>query len=174
MTTNRMLQVSGLALLIGLGVSTADAQTRYRERDPGWNRVTRIETGTLIAVRTTQRINVRRLEQRFYSAVVDQDVRGQNGRIAIPRGSRVDLVVRGARDNDLILDVDSVVVQGQRYGLDTTANRLESGGDNLIGEIVGAFTGGQVRGRSIIVPRGSVVTFRIERPMVMGAVRNWR
>jgi hypothetical protein len=174
MSKNRILQASSVALLLGLCVSSVDAQPRYRERDRGWERVTRIEPGTQISVRTTQRINVRRREERVYSAVVDQDVRGQNGRIAIPRGSRVDLVVRAARDNDLILDLESVVVQGQRYGLDTSATRLDSGGDNLIGAIVGAFTGGQVRGPNIAVPRGSVLNFRLDRPMVMGAVRRYR
>jgi hypothetical protein len=166
-----MLQATGFALLIGLCVSSANAQPGFRERDRSWERVTRIEPGTLISVRATQRINVRRREERLFPAVVDQDVRGQNGRLAIPRGSRVDLVVRSARDNDLILDVDSVIVQGQRYGLETTATRLDSAANNPIGAIVGAFTGGQVRGPNIVVPRNSVMTFRIERPMVMGVVR---
>ena len=40
--------------------------------------------------------------------------------------------------------------------------------------IVGAFTGGQVRGPNISVPRGSVLNFRLDRPMVMGAVRRYR
>jgi hypothetical protein len=119
-------------------------------------------------VRTTQRIDVRRREERVYTAVVDRDVRGQNGRIAISRGSRVDLVVRAARDNDLILDLESVVVRGERYGLDTQVSRLDSGSNNLVGAIVGAFTGGQIRGPRISVPRGSILSFRVDRPMVMG------
>jgi len=170
MSRNTMLQTCGLALVMGACLSTADAQPRYRERDRGWERVTRIEPGTRISIRTTQRINVQRREERVYPAVVEQDVRGENGRIAIPRGSRVDLVVRAARDNDLILDLDSVTVQGQRYGIDTAATRVDSGG-GLIGSLEGVFSGGQARGPRIVVPRGTVLNFRIDHPMVMGAAR---
>src|SRR5206468_1993531 len=104
---------------------------RYRDRD----RITRIEPGTSISVRTNESIDVERNDNRVYTGIVDQDVRGDDGRLAIPRGSRVELVVRVARDNDLILDMDSVTVNGERYGIRTNTNRVESSHD-LVGDIV--------------------------------------
>ena len=78
-------------------------------------------------------------------------------------------MVRVARDNDLILDLESVVVNGQRYAIRTDANRIESQRDNsLVGAIVGAINGGEARGRAVRIPRGSVVSFRLERPLEMG------
>jgi hypothetical protein len=133
------------------------------------DRFTRITPGTVISVRPNESIDVDRKDNRVYNGVVDQDVRGDNGRLAIPRGSRVELIVRVERDNDLILDLESVTVNGQRYAIQTGANRVESQRDNsLVGAIVGAINGGQVRGRAVRIPRDTLLTFRIERPMDMG------
>jgi hypothetical protein len=72
-------------------------------------------------------------------------------------------------DNDLVLDMESVTVNGERYALRTDATRIDSGRDNsLVGSIVGAISGGEVRGRTIRLPRNSLLTFRIQRPMDMG------
>src|SRR6266849_6550160 len=78
-----------------------------------WERSTRIEPGTVVAVRTDEPIDAARADGRIFTGVVDQDVRGSNGRLAIPRGSSVELIVRSAPDRDLILDLESVVVNGQ-------------------------------------------------------------
>ena len=52
--------------------------------------MTRIEPGTQVLVRTTEPIDVNRSDNRVYPhGRVDQDVRGENGRLAIPRGARV-------------------------------------------------------------------------------------
>ena len=153
-----------------LCVGSASAQDRDRDRDRDYrDRMTRIEPGTMISVRTTERIDVDRRDNRVYRGIVDQDVRGENGRLAIPRDSAVELLVRVAPDNDLILDLDSVVVNGQRFGIRADANRVESRRDNsLVGAIIGAVEGGQVRGRAVRVPRDSILSFRIDRPMEMG------
>jgi hypothetical protein len=155
-------------------------------------------------VRTNQYIESDRRDNRIYTATVDQDVRGENGRLAIPRGSQVELIVRTAADNDLILDLESVTVNGERYALDTEAERIESrrsdgigenrrtaehvGGGAVLGTIIGAIAGGgkgaaigaiaggaagagtQVltRGHRVRVPAESLLTFRIDRPMLMG------
>jgi hypothetical protein len=167
-------QLMGAALVIlGLCVPRAAAQDRDRDRDRDWDRdrdrITRIEPGTTIAVRTNETIDVERKDNRVYSGIVDRDVRGENGRLAIPRGSSVELLVRVASDNDLILDLDSVTVNGERYAVKADADRLESRrDDSLVGAIVGAIQGGQVRGRAVRVPRDSVLTFRLDRPMIMG------
>ena len=149
------------------------AQDRDRDRDRYWDNdrgiYTRLEPGTMIPVRTNEPINVDRSDNRVYYGTVDREVRGNNGRIAIPRGSNAELIVRVARDNDLILDLESVVVNGQRYAIRSEPNRVESQRDNsLVGAIVGAVTGGQVQGRAVRIPRDSVVTFRLERPLDMG------
>ncbi len=163
--------VAGVALVWAAYVPPAAlAQDRDRDRyaDRSYDRITRIEPGTIIAVRTNEFISTDRGDGRIYTGIVDQDVRGDNGRLAIPRGSRVELLARVAPDNDLILDLDSVTVNGDRYAIRSEPNRIESRRDaNVVGAIVGAL-GGQVRGRNIRIPRDSVLTFRIVRPLDMG------
>jgi hypothetical protein len=43
--------------------------------------------------------------------------------------------------------------------------------NSLVGSIVGAIQGGEARGRAVHIPRDSVLIFRIERPLDMGALR---
>jgi len=160
--------LSGTSIILSLCLAPAlfaQDRDRYRNGD----RFTRLEPGTTIAVRTDQAIDVERTDNRVFYGTVDQDVRGDNGRLAIPRGSRVELIVRVARDNDLILDLDSVTVNGQRYAIRTDANRVESQRDySVVGTILGAINGGQAQGRAVRMPRGSLITFRLDRPLDMG------
>lgn len=167
-SSRHMKVVAGLFAISVLCLSQlASAQDRDRDRDG--DRITRLVPGTVIPVRTMESIDVDKGDHRVYNGVVDQDVRGENGRLAIPRGSAVELVVRYAPDNDLILDLDSVTVNGQRYATKTEPKRMDSKPDNsLVGGIMGAINGGQARGRAVRVPRDSVVTFRLERPLDMG------
>ncbi len=80
-------------------------------------------------------------------------------------------MVRIAPDNDLILDLESVAVNEQRYALKANPDRIESQRDNsIVGAIVGAINGGQVRGRAVRVPHDTVVTFRLERALEIGVV----
>jgi hypothetical protein len=139
----------------------------YHDRDR--DRITTLVPGTVIPVRTNEAIDVRKGDYRVYTGIVDQDVRGDDGRLAIPRGSNVELMVRFARDNDMILDLDSVMVNGQRYAPATDTKRVQSQlDDSLVGGIVGAITGGQAQGQAVRVPRDAVVTFRLRRPLNMG------
>jgi hypothetical protein len=120
-------------------------------------------------VRNNESIDVERKDNQVYYGTVDQDVRGENGRLAIPRGSRAEMIVRVAPDNDLAIDVESVIVDGQRYAVRTEKTRQESRkDDSFVGAIVGAIQGGEVRGRAVRIPRDSVLTFRIQQPLVMG------
>ena len=131
--------------------------------------VAQLFPGTMITVRPTEAIDVERKDNRIYNAVVDQDVQGDNGRLAIPRGSTAELIVRVARDNDLILDLESIVVNGQRYAVKTEPNRVESMQDgSLVGAIVGAINGGQAQGRAVRIPRDTRLSFRLERPLDIG------
>jgi hypothetical protein len=163
----------------------------------------RIEPGTAISVRTDRYISSDRSDGRVYTGSVDRDVVGENGRIAIPRGSPVEMIVRVAPDKDLALDLESVTVNGQRYAIDADT-RVESekrdgigenrstaehvGGGALLGSIIGAIAGGgkgaaigagagaaagagtQVltRGRQVRVPAESILTFQLQRPLVVG------
>jgi hypothetical protein len=83
---------------------------------------------------------------------------GSNGALAIPQGSDVELIVRNAPDGDLILDLESVMINGRRYALDASANRIDAdkkegvganertgkfvGGGALLGGIIGPIAGG--------------------------------
>ena len=138
-----------------------DRQNRYdpyESRDP-YQRLPRLEAGTFITVRATQPIDTDRRDGRVFSGVVERDVWDDYRRLAvpaIPRGSPVELVVRTARDGDLILDLDSVIVDGQRYAVTATSDRIENrdridrrdqgavmiGGGAVLGTIIGAIAGG--------------------------------
>jgi hypothetical protein len=108
-----------------------------------------------MVLRTQQWIDAHHYEQRTYSAVVDQDVIGDNGIVAIPRGSPVELTLREAPDHDLVLDLEAMIVNGQWYmvvspervpaeaGIGPNANTAEhAGGGALLGTITGAIAGG--------------------------------
>jgi hypothetical protein len=164
--------LGGLAVLLALSALPplfAQYRDGDRDRDRDRDRMTRIEPGTIIAVRTNDTIDVERNDYQVYRGMVDQDVRGDDGRLAIPRGSNVELIVRVERDNDLIIDLESVSVNGYRYAIKTQVNRQPSQrDDSLVGSIVGAIQGGEPRGRAVRIPRDSVLTFRLQRGLDMG------
>jgi hypothetical protein len=61
---------------------------------------------------------------------------GDDGRLTIPLGSEVELIVRATADNTLVIDLESVVPNGQRYAIKTDAKRIDSQrDDSLIGGI---------------------------------------
>ena len=164
--------MAGLFVASALFLSSlASAQDRDRDQDRyrDGDRITTLVPGTVIPVRTNEAIDVRKGDNRVYTGTVDQDVRGDDGRLAIPRGSRVELIVRFTRDNDMILDLDSVTANGQRYGVKTDPQRVQSQhDDSLVGGIIGAINGGEARGQAVRVPRDALVTFRLQRPLDMG------
>src|SRR5205807_8465996 len=110
--------VAGIALLMLLGFSSnARAQVFGN-----WQAPSQLTSGTTIAVRTSQPIDVNRADGQVFTGVVDQDVFDTTGRLAIPRGSTAELVVRTAPNNELALDLDSVMVNGQRYAIAANQN----------------------------------------------------
>ena len=167
-----------------------------------------IGTGTSIAVRTNETIDVKNSDGRVFSGAVNQDVMDANGNVAIPGGSNAELIVRKASSKDLTLDLESVTVNGQRYAVTANASRLSGGqrdgigknkrtaefigGGAALGAIIGAIAGGgkgaaigaaagagagagtQVltRGKAVKVPAESLLTFRLEQPLQMGALDN--
>jgi hypothetical protein len=118
-----------------------------------------IDSGTSISVRTSEKIKVKKSDGRIFSGVVDQDVRDANNRVAIPKGSRVELTVKSLAKNDLVLDLESVTVAGQRYAVTADdaavgdeqrdgigANKRTAeyvGGGAVLGTIIGAIAGGK-------------------------------
>lgn len=131
-----------------------DRNGRYDARTP----LSEIDAGTFITIRTRAAIESNRRDGRVYAASVDNDVWDDYRRLAvpaIPRGAPAELQVRTARDGDLILDLDTVVVGGRRYTVASSPTRIDAGqrnqGDNpaayvgggaLLGTIVGAIAGG--------------------------------
>jgi len=160
----------GIAGTLALGLSSLGLSAQGNRNWDG-QRYTRLEPGMNIMVRTTQPIDAARTDYRIYNGVVEQDVRGTDGNLAIPRGSSVELIARRARNNDeMVLDFESVTVNGQRYAIQTPPKPIVGTGgiDDLVGSIVGAISGGNVRGRSVRIPRDMVLNYRLSRPLEMG------
>lgn len=126
-----------------------------------WDYINPIPAGTTVQVRTTEPIDSPNMDGRIYKGIIENDVRDTQGRLAIPSGATAELVVRRDADNDLVLDLDSVTVNGRRYGVDATRNRVGGGvdirnsgiganketarnvgGGALLGAILGAVIGG--------------------------------
>jgi hypothetical protein len=146
-----------LALALGAPL-IARAQDQRR-----WNGVARIDPGTTITVRTNEPIDTSRTDYRVYTATVDRGVRADNGDLAIPSGATAELIVRSARDNDLILDLESVTIGGHRYAVRTDRQRVDSGNNNLIGQIVGAINGDH--GRYVRLQPGTQLGFRLDQSL---------
>lgn len=173
MSNLQKLSLVGAGVLLAFCAAyPAAAQDRDRDWDRDHGRFTRIAAGMSIPVRLTESIDTDRRDNRVYYGVVTEDIRGENGRLAVPRGSNAELMVRVAPDNDLVLDLEAITANGQRYGIRADANRVESRrDDSLVGSIVGAVTGAQVRGRAVRIPRDTVMSFRLERPLEVGVPR---
>jgi hypothetical protein len=136
--------------------SSQDSYVNGRYTTAG-NAGSSIEAGTEILVRTNERINARNSDGRVYSGVVERDVLDASGRIAVQSGSTVELTVRGVT-NQLVLDLESVTVNGQRFAVDASADEIGGrqrdgvgvnnrtgefvGGGALLGTILGAIAGG--------------------------------
>src|SRR5688572_28427050 len=126
-----------------------------------WKYIDPVPAGTTVQVRTTEPIDSQTMDGRIFRGIVESDVRDEQGNLAIPRGATAELVVRRDPDNDLVLDLDSVTINGRRYGVDATRNRVGGGidirnsgiganketarnvgGGALLGAILGAVIGG--------------------------------
>jgi hypothetical protein len=146
---------------------TSSRDRRYQgtaDRDNGRSRAAYvIPQNTEIQVRTDDAIDSRTTDGgRTYSAEIYQDVTGENGNVVLPRGSRAELVIRELKEGGtvsapkLILDLQNVEVNGQRYlvstedlsqssnaGIGTNRRTAEMvGGGAALGGIIGAIAGG--------------------------------
>ena len=120
-----------------------------------------IDAGTTITVRTNEQINASNSDGRVFSGVVEQDVINRRGNVAIPKGANVELLVKNIAKNQVALDLDSVTVNGQRYGIQSQDSVVSSqgadglgankrtgkyvGGGAAIGAIIGAIAGRRKR-----------------------------
>jgi hypothetical protein len=123
-----------------------------------------LPVGTQISVRTEDTIDsATAVEGQTYPAEVTDDVLDANGDVVIPHGSNAQMVIRSASKggrfhgtSDLVLDLQSISVEGRQYIISTSevresgkqglgANKRTAeftGGGAAIGAIIGAIAGG--------------------------------
>ena len=190
--------LAGVATTVTLCVQTTAHAQRYRD---DLTRLQRLDPNTFLPVRTNEYIASDRADGRVFPGTIAEDVWDDQSRLAvpaIPAGSPVEMIVRTARDGDLVLDLDAVISHGQRYAVSAEPERIESerrlsrdapgfiGGGAVLGTIIGAIAGGgkgaaigaaagaaagaglSIRGRQVRVPAGSVLNFRLDRGLVIG------
>ncbi len=115
--------------------------------------------GSEIKVRTDTAIPAKPASGQVYTADVSNDVTDKTGAVAIPRGSRAQLVATPSEDGkDMILDLRSVTVNGRRYNITSAGTKTTSGtagglgankrtgmyvgGGAAVGAVLGALMGG--------------------------------
>jgi len=170
-----------------------------------------VPAGREISVRTNEAIDSRTAaEGQTFSAQVTRDISDASGAVVIPRGSDARIVIRSVSQggkirgaSDLVLDLQSVVIRGRSYAVETSAVAQKgkagvgankrtaeyAGGGAALGAVIGAIAGGgkgaaigagagagagalsQILTRgSIKVPAESVLTFSLEKPLIISAV----
>jgi hypothetical protein len=120
--------------------------------------------GTQVSVRSEETIDsATAAEGQTYAAEITDDVLDANGDVVIPHGSNAQIIIRSAAKggrfrgtSDLVLDLQSITVEGQQYLISTTdlresgkqglgANKRTAeytGGAAALGAIIGAIAGG--------------------------------
>lgn len=123
-----------------------------------------VPAGTKVSIRTEDTIDSSTAaEGQTYPAEVTENVVDANGEVVIPHGSDAKIVIRSASKggrirgaSDLVLDLQSISVEGQEYRVSTTnlqqsgkqglgANKRTAeytGGGAALGAIIGAIAGG--------------------------------
>src|SRR5262249_32023452 len=123
-----------------------------------------VPAGTRVSVRSEDTINsASAVEGQTYPAEVTDDVVDANGDVVIPHGSGAQIVIRSAAKggrfhgaSDLVLDLQSISVEGQQYLISTSDVRqpgkrglgpnkrpaIYTGGGAALGAIIGAIAGG--------------------------------
>jgi len=108
-----------------------------------------VEPGATIRVRTNDAIDAGDGNRRVFSGTLEQDLLNRNGRVAVARGSEVRMTAREVSRNEMAVDLNSLIVNGERYNVSSGA------------QIVG-------RGRRAYIPANSVLTFRLDEPLRIG------
>ena len=154
--SSRNRRVAVALALSGLIATAASVGAQNRR----WEALGRLETGTTVEVRTTQPISSSSYDGRIYEGIVDNDVLDNQGRLAIPNGATAELMVRRTGDDELVIDLESVTVNGRRYAVQADTNVVGTagndpnvginketgkyvGGGAVLGAIIGAVAGGK-------------------------------
>jgi hypothetical protein len=164
------LSLVGVVLCLLSVIGTAVAQEVYHPRE-----VPVIDPGTTIQVRTSQPIQANGSDGQVFSAVVAQDIFDRHHYLTIQKGSAVELIVRKAAGNDLALDLDSIMLNGEKYAVQTDEDSSRYKGEAETGAIIGVLAGGKgvvppgtrilTKGQRIVVPADSLLTFRLSEPL---------
>lgn len=149
---------AGACLLCFQGAATAQKLMT----SSAWRSVsqfTAIPAHTRIRVRTTEPIDTQTDVGRRFRGVVAKDVIGSSGNVLVSKGSNVELGIKSRSDDELALDLDSIATNGEQFVADVAGEAVA--GASAIG--AGSADGSQVltSGERIIVPEGSIVTFRL-------------
>ena len=147
-----------LAAVVALGglIATAPAVGAQNRR---WEPLAQIPSGTTVQIRTTQPISSKAQDGRIYQGIVDADVLDNDGRLAIENGSTAELMVRRVDGDELLIDLESITVNGRRYAVSADSQVVGTGGRRdidinretgeyaaggaVLGAIIGAVTGGK-------------------------------
>jgi len=146
------------AIFLTLSLSGVVSAQSISKSNGGNGGAQTINAGTTIEVRTTGKIEAKDSDGLIFPGVVDKAVLDRSGRVAIPAGSDVELIVREISDNEVALDLDAITVNNQRFSIDaedsitTTENKdgigangrtgKYVGGGAIIGAVIGAIAGG--------------------------------
>jgi len=122
-----------------------------------------VPAGTELVVRTVGRIDSRNAgADQIFSALVEREVRNDSDKVLIPAGSTAQLLIRQlssggtAGSPEMVLDIQSITIEGRRYLVSTTDVAVDSGtgigknkrtaetvgGAAAVGTIIGAIAGG--------------------------------
>jgi hypothetical protein len=140
------------------------APARSSAPPPPPARVYELSPGSEISVRTNETIDsAQAAEGQTFDAQVTREVRDADGAVVLPRGAEARVVIKSASKggrfrgaSDLVLDLQSVVIHGRSYSIDTVdvsqkgkagvgANKRTAtftGGGAALGAIIGAIAGG--------------------------------
>ncbi len=123
-----------------------------------------LPVGSQVSVRTNEDIDSgKAVEGQTFDASVTRDIRDADNNVVIPRGSKARLVIKSASKggrfrgaSDLVLDLQSVVINGKAYSIDVAdisqkgksgvginkRTATYTGGGAALGAIIGAIAGG--------------------------------
>lgn len=146
------------------GVAPAPAPAPAPEPPPVTTKTYELPEGSEVSVRTNETIDSATAQEgQTFGAVITRDAQDANGDVVIPRGAEARIVIKSASKgdrfhgaSDLVLDLQSVMISGKQYTIDTVdvtqkgksgvgANKrtaVYTGGGAAVGAIIGAIAGG--------------------------------
>jgi hypothetical protein len=129
-----------------------------------------VSPGTQIPIITDRAIEVHDWDKgRIYTGQVARDVTARDGDVAIPAGSRAELIIRQLAPGNMAIDIESITINGRRYVMDATGPQFNTqeyqSGGGLVGAIVGAIAGVSPEGGEIRIPAASQLNFQLRAPL---------